>query len=148
MRIHEAHSGAGDRRTRKTRVGRGPASGKGKFCSRGMSGARSRSGYAAKRGYEGGQMPLFRRVPKRGFSNAPFKTEYAVVNVEDLKVFETGSAVSPAELFAKGLIGKLGGPVKVLGRGELDRALTVRAQHFSRSATEKISKAGGKAEMI
>jgi large subunit ribosomal protein L15 len=147
MRLHEAHAGCGPR-SRKKRVGRGPGSGNGKFAGKGMSGSKSRSGYSAKRGYEGGQMPLFRRLPKRGFSNARFRTDYAVVNLDALNLFEDGATVSPAELFARGLIGKLNEPVKILGRGKLDRALTVRAGKFSRSAAEKIAAAGGKAEVI
>ncbi len=129
-------------------MGRGPASGSGKFCGKGMNGSQSRSGYAARRGSEGGQMPLFRRLPKRGFSNARFKTEYAVVNVAELAAFEAGATVGPAELFAKGLVKKLSGRVKILADGEIDRALTVRAQSFSKAAAEKIEKAGGKAEVI
>jgi large subunit ribosomal protein L15 len=147
MRLHESHLHLA-RRPPKKRVGRGPASGTGKFAGKGMNGSKSRSGYAAKRGYEGGQMPLFRRMPKRGFSNARFREEFAVVNVADLKVFEADSTVSPAEMFAKGLVKKLGMKVKILGTGELDRALTVRAQRFSKSAAAKIEKAGGKAEVI
>jgi large subunit ribosomal protein L15 len=129
-------------------VGRGPGSGKGKFAGKGMAGSRSRSGYSAKRGYEGGQMPHFRRLPKRGFSNARFRREYAVVNVSALKAFSADSTVGPAELFARGLIDRLAEPVKILGGGELDRALTVRAQKFSKSAAGKIEKAGGKTEVI
>lgn len=147
MRLHEAHLHL-PRRKRARRVGRGPGSGNGKFAGRGMAGALSRSGYARKRGYEGGQMPLFRRLPKRGFSNAPFRAVWAVVNVESLKAFEAGSTVSPAEMFARGLIKRLGDGVKVLGRGELDRPLTVRAHRFSRSAAEKIARAGGTAEVM
>jgi len=147
MKLHEAHLHQ-PRRARKMRVGRGPGSGNGKFAGRGMSGCKSRSGYAAKRGYEGGQMPLFRRLPKRGFSNTNFATEYAVVNVSDLAVFEAGATVGPAELFAKGLTRKLGDSVKVLGDGSLDRALTVRASKFSATAVRKIQGAGGKAEVV
>ena len=147
MKVHEAHLNLA-RRSRKKRIGRGPGSGNGKFAGKGMAGSKSRSGYAAKRGYEGGQMPLFRRVPKRGFSNAPFRKEYAVVNVAALKVFDADSTVGPAELFAKGLIGRLSASVKVLGSGDLDRALTVRASKFSKAAAEKIEKAGGKAKVV
>ena len=147
MRVDEAHL-HGSRRARRKRVGRGPGSGSGKFAGKGMNGCQSRSGYAARRGAEGGQMPLFRRLPKRGFSNARFKTEYAVVNVSELAAFEAGATVGPAELFAKGLIKRLSGRVKILANGEIDRALTVRAQRFSKAATEKIEKAGGKAEVI
>lgn len=147
MRVHEAHL-HGPRRAPKKRVGRGPGSGNGKFAGKGMNGCQSRSGYAARRGAEGGQMPHFRRLPKRGFSNVRFKTECAVVNLASLGAFEADSTVGPAELFAKGLIKKLDGLVKILGTGDLDRALTVRAQRFSKSAAEKIEKAGGKTEVI
>jgi large subunit ribosomal protein L15 len=147
MNLHEAHTNLA-RRDRKKRICRGPGSGNGKFGGKGMNGCKSRSGYAAIRGHEGGQMPLFRRLPKRGFSNAPFRREYEVVNVSSLGAFEAGSTVSPAELFARGLIGRLNDPVKVLGKGEIERALTVRAHKFSRSAAGKIEKAGGKAEVI
>ena len=148
MKIHEVHRGASSDRRPKKRVGRGQGSGNGKFAGKGLAGGQSRSGYAARRGAEGGQMPYFRRLPKRGFTNVRFKTECSVVNVGDLGVFDKGSTVSPAELFARGLVSKLHGLIKVLGRGELDRALTVRAQSFSRSAAEKIAKAGGKVELI
>jgi len=147
MNLHGAHHGL-PRRARHKRVGRGPGSGHGKTACRGISGARSRSGNSRKRTYEGGQMPLFRRLPKRGFNNARHQDEQAVVNLEALKAFAAGSTVSPAELFAKGLVPSLGCPVKVLGGGEPPRALTVRAQGFSRSAVEKLVKAGGKAEVI
>jgi large subunit ribosomal protein L15 len=147
MNLNETHSNL-VRRDRKKRIGRGPGSGNGKFAGKGVAGCQSRSGYAAMRGHEGGQMPLFRRMPKRGFTNGPFRKEVAVVNVADLVKFEDGSTVSPAEFFARGLIGKLNDPVKILGNGEIDRALTVRAQKFSKSAAEKIEKAGGKAETI
>ena len=147
MNLHNVHSGL-PRRARRKRVGRGPGSGHGKTACRGISGALSRSGYSRKRSYEGGQMPLFRRLPKRGFSNARHQEPLAPVNLDALKVFAAGTTVSPAELFAKGLLPSLDCGVKILGRGELDRALTVRAQGFSRSAREKIARAGGKAELI
>ncbi len=147
MNLHEAHTNL-VRRAPKKRVGRGPGSGNGKFAGKGMNGCQSRSGYAAIRGHEGGQMPLFRRLPKRGFSNAIFKKEFAVVNVSALNAFDAGATVSPAELFARGLIGKLNEAVKILGNGEIDRALTVKVQKFSKGAAEKIEKAGGKAETI
>ena len=147
MKLHEIHSGQ-PRRARKKRVGRGPGSGHGKTACRGISGNRSRSGNRRKRNYEGGQMPLFRRLPKRGFSNARYRLRYALINLDTLKAFAPGSTVTPAELFAKGLVPALDGPVKILGGGALDRALTVRAQRFSRSAAEGIAKAGGKAEVI
>ena len=148
MNLTDVHAGAAQRRKQKRRLGRGPASGCGKTSGRGMRGAWSRSGASIPARYEGGQMPLFRRLPKRGFSNARFKTEYAVVNVAELAAFEAGATVGPAELFAKGLVKKLSGRVKILADGEIDRALTVRAQSFSKAAAEKIEKAGGKAEVI
>jgi len=134
-------------RSRK-RVGRGMGSGKGKTCGRGHKGAKSRAGYSRKMTYEGGQMPLFRRLPKRGFSNARWAVPVTVVNVEVLNRFRKGTDVGPDELCDEGVIkGKLV-RLKVLGRGELQKALTVRAHAFSASAAEKIEKAGGKAEVI
>jgi large subunit ribosomal protein L15 len=134
-------------RSRK-RVGRGMGSGKGKTCGRGHKGAKSRAGYSRKMTYEGGQMPLFRRLPKRGFSNVRWAVPVTVVNVEVLNRFRKGTDVGPDELRAEGVVkGKLV-RLKVLGRGELQKALTVRAHAFSASAAEKIEKAGGKAEVI
>jgi large subunit ribosomal protein L15 len=132
----------------KKRVGRGPGSGHGKTASRGSKGAKSRSGFRFKRGFEGGQMPLHRRVPKRGFHN-PFRVEYAVVNLDTLgEVFEAGSSVTPDLLRERGLVRHATAPVKVLGRGELSKALTVTAHKFSGTAAKKIEAAGGKAEAI
>src|SRR6185436_5460725 len=128
---------------KKRRVGRGPGSGHGHTASRGHKGAKSRSGHRFKRGFEGGQMPLHRRVPKRGFHN-PFRVEYAVVNLDTLAdVFDAGSSVTPELLRERGLVRKATAPVKVLGRGEITKALTVHAHKFSGSAAEKIAKAGG-----
>jgi large subunit ribosomal protein L15 len=132
----------------RKRVGRGPGSGHGKTASRGSKGAKSRSGFRFKRGFEGGQMPLHRRVPKRGFHN-PFRVEYAVVNLDTLtQVFEAGSEVTPDLLRERGLIHGTHAPVKVLGRGDIGKKLTVRAHKFSGSAAEKIAAAGGTAEVI
>jgi len=132
----------------KKRVGRGPGSGHGKTASRGSKGAQSRSGFRFKRGFEGGQMPLHRRVPKRGFHN-PFRVEYAVVNLDTLgEVFEAGTAVTPDLLRERGLVRVATGSVKVLGRGEITKALTVRAHKFSESAVRKLAAAGGAAEVI
>lgn len=129
------------------RVGRGESSGLGKTSGRGSKGQNSRSGRRKRHpAFEGGQMPLVRRIPKRGFHN-PFRVEYAVVNVEGLNRFEAGSVVGAEELRAAGLI-KGGGPLKVLGQGELSRALTVRAHKFSAGAQKKIEAAGGKAETL
>jgi len=131
----------------KKRVGRGPGSGHGKTASRGHKGAQSRSGFRFKRGFEGGQMPLHRRVPKRGFRN-PFRVEYAVVNLDALaEVFEAGTAVTPELLRERGLV-RSSSPIKVLGRGEISKGLTVRAHKFSGSAAQKIVAAGGTAEVI
>jgi large subunit ribosomal protein L15 len=132
----------------KKRVGRGPGSGHGKTASRGEKGAKSRSGFRHKRGFEGGQMPLHRRVPKRGFNN-PFRVEYAIVNLDVLaERFESGTAITPDVLRAQGLVKSSGARIKVLGRGEVAKALTVRAHKFSGSAAKKIVDAGGVAEVI
>jgi large subunit ribosomal protein L15 len=132
----------------KKRVGRGPGSGHGKTASRGSKGAKSRSGFRFKRGFEGGQMPLHRRVPKRGFTN-PFRVEYAVVNLDQLsEVFESGSSVTPELLRERGLVRDATAPVKVLGRGDISKPLTVKAQKFSESASQKIAAAGGVAEVV
>jgi large subunit ribosomal protein L15 len=132
----------------KKRVGRGPGSGHGKTASRGHKGAQSRSGFRFKRGFEGGQMPLHRRVPKRGFTN-PFRVEYAIVNLDALaEIFEAGSSVTPELLRERGLVRDSKAPVKVLGRGEFAKKLTVRAHKFSETAAKKIADAGGVAEVI
>ncbi|HZN55397.1 MAG TPA: 50S ribosomal protein L15 [Candidatus Polarisedimenticolaceae bacterium] len=136
----------GARRNRK-RVGRGPGSGSGKTSGRGEKGQKSRSGYSAKRGFEGGQMPLHRRVPKRGFTNI-FRVAYRTVNVDRLNGLPSGSEVTPDTLRAAGLLAKGKGPVKILGNGELKVALSVRAHKFTGSAARKIEAAGGKAEVI
>jgi large subunit ribosomal protein L15 len=135
---------------KKKRVGRGPGSGNGKTAGRGHKGAQSRSGYSYKRGFEGGQMPLHRRLPKRGFNNADFRTEYAVVNLDQLEsVFDTGATVNADALREVGLVrGKKEVRIKVLGRGEVTKALTVHAHKFSGKAAEKLAAAGGKAEAI
>ena len=133
---------------KKRRVGRGPGSGHGKTASRGTKGAKSRSGFRFKRGFEGGQMPLHRRVPKRGFHN-PFRVEYAVVNLETLSdVFDAGSSVTPELLRERGLVRDAKLPIKVLGGGDISKTLTIRAHKFSESAAKKIAAAGGVAEVI
>jgi large subunit ribosomal protein L15 len=131
----------------KKRVGRGQGSGNGKTAGRGHKGAQSRSGYKFKRGFEGGQMPLHRRVPKRGFHN-PFRVEYEVVNLDTLsELFEAGAVITPELLHERGVV--TGGlQLKVLARGELAKALTVRAHKFSCKAAEKIGAAGGAAETL
>ena len=132
----------------KKRVGRGQGSGHGHTASRGHKGAKSRSGFRFKRGFEGGQMPLHRRVPKRGFHN-PFRVEYAVVNLDTLaEVFEAGSSVTPELLRERGLVRESRKPIKVLGRGEIAKKLTVQAHKFSGKAAEKIAAAGGTTEVL
>jgi len=125
------------------RVGRGIGSGIGKTCGRGHKGWGARSGAYRRPGYEGGQMPIYRRVPKRGFTNARFRTDYTIINVSDLEAFEAGAVVDLAAVLAKGLTNPLAPLFKVLGDGALTKALTVRAQKFSKSASEKIVAAGG-----
>jgi len=132
-------------RTRKRRVGRGRSSGRGKTCGRGTKGQRARSGHRGMGTYEGGQMPIFRRLPKRGFNNADFATRYEVVNVGELNRFDDGQEVDPAALAAAGLVRARHGGVKVLARGELTKKLTIRAHRFSRAAVAKIQAAGGAA---
>jgi large subunit ribosomal protein L15 len=132
----------------KKRIGRGQGSGNGKTAGRGHKGAKSRSGYKFKRGFEGGQMPLHRRVPKRGFHN-PFRVEYEVVNLDTLGLkFEAGVVITPDLLREQGLVPRGAAKVKVLGRGELGKALTVRAHKFSGKAAEKIAAAGGTTEQL
>lgn len=136
--------------THKTkRIGRGPGSGHGKTAARGHKGMWSRSGSSQKRGFEGGQMPLHRRMPKRGFTNAIFKKKFSTINVSDLSKFENGSKVGPQEFLEARVIRKLRTHgVRVLGDGQVDRALHVSAHHFTASAREKITKAGGTVEVI
>jgi len=132
----------------KKRVGRGQGSGQGKTAGRGHKGAQSRSGFKRKRGFEGGQMPLHRRVPKRGFHN-PFRIEYEVVNLDTLAaVFEAGTLVTPDLLIERGLVSGPRRLVKVLARGDMGKALTVRAHKFSGKAAERIAAAGGTTELI
>ena len=132
----------------KKRVGRGQGSGNGKTAGRGHKGAQSRSGYHFKRGFEGGQMPLHRRVPKRGFHN-PFRTEYAVVNLDVLaERFDAGTVITPELLRERGVIHGTRQPIKVLARGEVSKKLTVHAHKFSGKAAEKIAAAGGTVEVL
>ena len=132
----------------KKRVGRGQGSGNGHTAGRGHKGAKSRSGFKFKRGFEGGQMPLHRRVPKRGFHN-PFRVEYEVVNLDTLGLkFDAGTVVTPDVLRERGLVAGGAARVKVLGRGEIGKALTVRAHKFSGKAAEKIAAAGGATEQL
>jgi large subunit ribosomal protein L15 len=143
MKLHELSPAKGSRKQRK-RVGRGPGSGLGKTAGRGHKGQKSRAGYSRRPGFEGGQMPLVRRVPKRGFTNI-FRTEYSVVNVADLAAFE--GQVGPVELIAAGKV-RRGMPVKVLGRGDLEIAVVVQAHKFSATAKQKIEAAGGRCEEL
>ena len=146
MDLHDLHPQPGSVRSRR-RVGRGPGSGNGKTAGRGHKGAKSRSGFKHKRGFEGGQMPLHRRVPKRGFFN-PFRQEFDVVNLDTLaERFDAGVDVTPDLLRERGLVGR-DALVKVLARGEISKALTVRAHKFSGKAAEKIAAAGGKTEVL
>jgi large subunit ribosomal protein L15 len=131
---------------KKQRVGQGMGTGRGKFSGRGAKGAKSVSGYSRMRGFEGGQMPLHRRLPKRGFTNI-FRKEFAVVNVARLEVLE-GDSFTPQRLLELGVIHKLKDALKILGSGDLKRKIAVRAHLFSKSATEKIQAAGGTAEVI
>lgn len=136
-------------RQKPKRVGRGPGSGHGKTAGRGNKGAKSRSGFSYKRGFEGGQMPLHRRLPKRGFNNHAFRIEYAVVNLDQLEQrFEAGATITPETLRASGLVRASRLPIKVLGRGEVTKALTVQAHKFSGRAAEKLAAAGGQAQRL
>ena len=147
MKLHELQYTEGARKARK-RVGRGTSSGNGKTAGRGQKGQGARSGGGKKPGFEGGQTPLFMRLPKRGFSNYPFKKEYAVINLSDLNVFEDGTVVTPALLKERGIVKKQLSGIKVLGEGQLEKKLTVQAHKFSKSAIDKINESGSKAEVI
>lgn len=146
MKLHELKPNPGSNKNRK-RLGRGTASGQGKTAGRGQDGQKSRSGGGVRPGFEGGQMPLYRRLPKRGFTNI-FATEYAEVNVEVLNRFEDGAEITPELLKQTGILKKQLDGVKVLGNGEITKKLTVKANKFSKSAVEKIEAAGGKVEVI
>ncbi|MBI4495405.1 MAG: 50S ribosomal protein L15 [Deltaproteobacteria bacterium] len=146
MRLNELKPAAGARR-RKKRIGRGEGSGHGGTSTKGHKGAKARAGGKLTPGFEGGQMPLQRRLPKRGFHN-PFRREYAVVNVGDLDRFPAGTVVDPALLKTSGLVKGNWEGVKVLGEGSLSHGLTVRVHRFSLSARDKIERAGGKAEVL
>lgn len=147
MKLHSLQPAPGATTTRK-RVGRGVGSGLGKTSGRGQKGQNSRSGGGVRPGFEGGQSPLFRRLPKRGFSNARFKTTYAVINLSDLDKFEEGATVTPELLKEMGLIKQSLDGIKVLGNGTLTKKLNVKAHKFSSVAKEQIEKLGGKAEVI
>ena len=146
MKLHEIQAPAGAARTRK-RKGRGLASGQGKTAGRGMNGQNSRSGGGTRLGFEGGQMPLFRRVPKRGFTNI-WRNEYSIVNVDALNRFNDDALITPTIMAEVGMIRKLSDRVKILGEGKLEKKLTVKAHKFSKTAIEKIVAAGGKTEVM
>ena len=146
MKLHELRAAEGSSRNRKRR-GRGHATGQGTTGGRGMNGQKSRSGGGVRLGFEGGQMPLYRRLPKRGFTNI-WGTEYAVINVDDLNKFDEGTTVTPELLKEKGIVKNQKDGIKVLGNGELTKNITVQASKFSKTAAEKIEAAGGKAEVI
>ena len=147
MRIHELHKPEGSTKAPK-RVGRGQGTGQGTTAGRGMNGQNSRSGGGVRLGFEGGQMPLYRRLPKRGFTNH-WATEYSEINVKDLNRFDNDTVVDYDLLIQTGLVKQVkNGGVKVLGNGDLTKKLTVKAEKFSKSAADKIEKAGGKAEVI
>jgi len=146
MKLHELSSAEGSRHTRK-RVGRGIGSGMGKTSTRGHKGQNSRSGGGVRPGFEGGQNPLYRRLPKRGFTN-PTRKEYAIINLADLNQFDAGTEVTPQLLLETGIVKAPKDGIKVLGNGELTVKLTVKANKFSQSAVEKIQAAGGQSEVI
>ncbi|MBE6069452.1 MAG: 50S ribosomal protein L15 [Clostridium lundense] len=146
MKLHELRPAEGSRKAPK-RVGRGTGSGLGRNAGKGEKGQNARSGGGVRPGFEGGQMPLYRRLPKRGFTNI-FAKEYATINVDRLNIFENGTEVTPEVLMENGVISKVYDGVKILGNGELTKKLTVKATKFSKAAAEKIETAGGKVEVI
>ena len=146
MKLHELQPAEGSRKER-SRVGRGLGSGNGKTSGRGMKGQNSRSGGGVRTGFEGGQMPIYRRLPKRGFKNIWAKT-FAEVNVESLNRFEDGAVVDPVALVESGILKNVRDGIRILGKGELTKKLTVRANGFTKSAEEKITAAGGQIEKI
>lgn len=147
MKLHELAPNAGATATRK-RVGRGAGSGLGKTSGRGHKGQNARSGGGVRPGFEGGQNPLYRRVPKRGFNNDRFASEFAIVNLNQLNRFAAGTEVTPELLLSEGVLKNAKDGIKILGNGELNVGLTVKAHKFSQSAVEKIQAAGGKTEVI
>ena len=147
MKLHTMYAAEGATKTRK-RVGRGTGSGLGKTSGKGHKGQNARSGGGVRPGFEGGQLPLFRRLPKRGFSNAMFKTTYAVLNLSDLNKFEENTTITPELLKEMGILKNQLDGVKILGNGTLEKKLIVKANQFSKKAQEEIEKLGGKAEVI
>ncbi|RSL28825.1 50S ribosomal protein L15 [Salibacterium salarium] len=146
MKLHELKAAEGSTKTRN-RVGRGPGSGNGKTSGRGQKGQNARSGGGVRPGFEGGQNPIYKRLPKRGFTN-PTRKEFAIVNVELLNRFEAGTEVTPELLIKEGVINKTKDGVKILGNGSIESGLTVKANKFSASAAKAIEAAGGKTEVI
>ena len=147
MKLHELEKNIGATHAKK-RLGNGPGSGHGKTCGRGQKGQKARSGGSINPVFEGGQLPLYRRIPKRGFSNHMFKTQYAVINLDQLNIFEDGTVVTPALLKEAGIVKKQLDGIKVLGTGKLEHKITIQANKFSTSALEKIKDSGSKAEVI
>ena len=147
MKLHTMHPNEGATKRRKI-VGRGVGSGLGKTSGKGHKGQNARSGGGVRQGFEGGQLPLFRRLPKRGFTNAMFKVRYAVINLDDLNKFENDAVVTPEILKEMGLVKKGLDGIKVLGSGILEKKIVVKAHKFSNTAKEQIEKLGGKAEVI
>ena len=146
MKLHELRAVLGATKAPK-RKGRGTATGQGKTAGRGMNGQKSSSGGGVRPGFEGGQMPLYRRIPKRGFTNI-WGTEYTVLNVEDLNRFDADTVVTPELMKEIGMVKQVKDGIKILGNGTLEKNLTVKAHKFSKTAVEKIESAGGKAEVI
>ncbi len=146
MKLHELSPAPGSKKAVR-RLGRGLGSGLGKQSGRGSKGQNSRTGGGVRAGFEGGQMPLYRRLPKRGFKNV-FAKQFAIVNVEQLNRFENGETVTPAALIEKGILKNVLDGVRILGNGELEKSLTVQVQGFTKTAQQKIEAAGGKAEVI
>lgn len=147
MRLQDLKAAPGAVKRRK-RVGRGCGSGHGKTSCRGQDGQNSRSGGGVRPGFEGGQMPLQRRIPKRGFNNSVFRTEYAVVNVKDLNIFDNGTEVTPELLKERGLVNDMMDGVKLLGDGELEKTLVVKVHKASRQAEEKVQAKNGRVEVL
>lgn len=147
MKIEDLRPADGSKRKKK-RVGRGPGSGRGKTAAKGHKGQKARSGTGKGAGFEGGQMPMQRRLPKRGFKNYPFKLEFAIVNLRDIAKIETSEEVTPGMLIEKKVIKKAMDGLKILGDGDLGKPMTIKAHVFSESAKKKIVAAGGKAEVI
>lgn len=147
MKLNSMYAPYGATKTRK-RVGRGTSSGTGKTSGKGHKGQNARSGGGVRQGFEGGQLPLYRRLPKRGFSNAKFKTEYAVINLSDLNNFDDGTVITPELLKEMGLVKNQLDGIKILGNGILEKKIIVKANKFSEIAKQQIEKLGGKAEVI